>query len=221
MRVPRVPTAIERKISLLYGKMHTWTWYDLETIVSKAARGPAMLEDELLKWKLRRGSIEAMARVYEKYLDSMLTLAMGLLHDAHEAQDVVQDVFVSFVRCMGDFQVHGSLRAYLATSVVNRVRDRMRRDKCRAGFPDSYSDTRSEPDQPEELVIGSEQAQRLSEAMLQLPQEQREAIVLRLKGGVKFKEIARLQGVPIQTVQARYRYGLSKLRSMLNGEVTK
>lgn len=73
-----------------------------------------MFEDELLKWKLRRGSIEAMARVYEKYLDPMLTLAMGLLHDAHEAQDVVQDVFVSFVRCTDDFQVRGSLRAYPA-----------------------------------------------------------------------------------------------------------
>ena len=37
------------------------------------------MEDGLLKWKLRRGSIEAMARVYEKYLNSMPTLATGLL----------------------------------------------------------------------------------------------------------------------------------------------
>jgi RNA polymerase sigma-70 factor (ECF subfamily) len=201
--------------------MRLRTWYYLETIVPKAARGPDMLEDELLKWKLRRGSVQAMARVYEKYLDSMLTLAMGLLHDADEAQDVVQDVFVSFVRCMGEFQVRGSLRAYLATSVVNRARDRLRRDRQRAGYLSAHRGARPEPDQPDELIIGSEEAQRLSSAMIQLPQEQREAIVLRLKGGVKFKEIARLQGVPIQTVQARYRYGLSKLRSMLNGEVTK
>lgn len=179
-----------------------------------------MIEDELLKWKLRRGSVEAMARVYEKYLDSLLTLAMGLLHDGHEAQDVVQDVFVSFLRCASEFRVRGSLRAYLATSVVNRVRDRMRRERCRAGRDDSWLQTRPEPDSPDELVIGSEQAQRLSRAMVQLPQEQREVIVLRLKGGVKFREIAKLQGVSYQTVQARYRYGLNKLRSMLNGEVT-
>jgi RNA polymerase sigma-70 factor (ECF subfamily) len=180
-----------------------------------------MLEDELLKWKLKRGSIEAMSRVYEKYLDSMLTLAMGLLHDADAAQDVVQDVFVSFVRCMADFQVHGSLRAYLTTSVVNRVRDRMRRRRQHAGYVDSHQDLRPEAEQPDELIIGSEQAQRLSKAMTQLPQDQREVIVLRLKGDMKFKEIARLQGVPIQTVQARYRYGLSKLRSILDSEVTK
>jgi RNA polymerase sigma factor (sigma-70 family) len=174
-----------------------------------------MIEDELLKWKLRRGSIEAMSRVYEKYLDSMLTLAMGLLHNADEAQDVVQDVFVSFVRCMGDFRVRGSLRAYLATSVVNRVRDRMRRCRQYAGYLDSHQDLQPEADRPDELIVGSEEAQRLSRAMTQLPQDQKEAIVLRLKGGMKFKEIAKLQGVPIQTVQARYRYGLGKLRSML------
>ena len=85
-----------------------------------------MLEDELLKWKFRRGSKEALARIYEKYLDTMLTLAAGLLHDVSEAQDVVHDVFVSFAKSAGDFRVRGSLSGYLATSVVNRVRDRMR-----------------------------------------------------------------------------------------------
>jgi RNA polymerase sigma factor (sigma-70 family) len=203
-----------------YGKTPPRTWYYLRTIVSSVARGPVMLEDELLKWKLRRGSIEAMSRVYEKYLDSMLTLAMGLLHDADEAQDVVQDVFVSFVRCMSDFHVRGSLRAYLATSVVNRVRDRMRRNRQRVAYVGSHRESRPEPDQPQELVIGSEEARRLSKAMTQLPEDQREVIALRLKGDIKFREIAKLQGVPIQTVQARYRYGLSRLRSILDGEVT-
>ncbi len=176
-----------------------------------------MWEDELLKRKLRRGSIEALSRVYEKYLDSMLTLAMGLLHDAGEAQDVVHDVFVSFVRCADHFKVRGSLRAYLATGVVNRVRDRMRKDRRRA----ERLDTRPAPDRPEELLIGTEEAQRLSRAMAELPPEQREVIVLRIKGNMKFREIAKLQGVPLQTVQARYRYGLNKLRTTLDGEVTR
>lgn len=180
-----------------------------------------MLEDELLKWKLRRGSTEALARIYQKYLDSLLTLAMGLLHDAGEAEDTVHDVFVSFVRSAGSFKVHGNLRAYLATSVVNRARDRMRRGRQHAGYIKSHQDLRREADRPDTLVIGSEEAQRLSGAMVRLPQEQREVVVLRLKGDMKFKEIAKLQGVPIQTVQARYRYGLDKLRSMFDGEVTR
>jgi RNA polymerase sigma factor (sigma-70 family) len=178
-----------------------------------------MLKDELLRWKLKRGSTEALAQIYGMYLDSMLTLAMGLLHNADEAQDIVHDVFVSFVRCARDLKLRGSLRAYLATSVVNRVRDRIRRDQRRGGALDLHRAARQEPSRPEERIIGSEEAQRLSRALTELPNEQREAVVLRLTGNMKFREIAKLQGVPLQTVQARYRYGLNKLRLILNGEV--
>ena len=83
-----------------------------------------MLEDELLKWKFTRGSDAALTRIYEKYLGPMLTLAIGLLNDAGAAEDVVQDVFVSFAQSRRTFRPRGSLSGYLATSVVNRVRDR-------------------------------------------------------------------------------------------------
>ena len=86
-----------------------------------------MLEDEVLKWRFRRGSRTALARIYEKYLDPMLTLAVGLLNNTTEAEDVVHDVFVSFAKTAGAFRVRGSLSGYLATSVVNRVRDCQRR----------------------------------------------------------------------------------------------
>jgi RNA polymerase sigma-70 factor (ECF subfamily) len=106
-------------------------------------------------------------------------------------------------------------------SVVHRVRDWMRRDRRRIEHLDSHQDTRPEPDRPEELIISNEEAQRLNRAMMEIPQDQKEVIVLRLKGDMKFREIALLQGVPLKTVQARYHYGLKKLRSALNGEVTK
>jgi DNA-directed RNA polymerase specialized sigma24 family protein len=57
--------------------------------------------------------------------------------------------------------------------------------------------------------------------MSKLPYEQREAVVLHLKGGMKFKELAKLQGVSISTIHGRYRYGLYKLRSLLNSEELK
>jgi DNA-directed RNA polymerase specialized sigma24 family protein len=61
----------------------------------------------------------------------------------------------------------------------------------------------------------------LNKALAELPYEQRETVVLHLKGGMKFREIAAMQSVPINTVQGRYRYGLDKLRSILNDEVQK
>jgi len=48
-----------------------------------------MFDDQRLKWKFKRGSDEALTLIYEKYLDSMLTLALGLLNDAAAAEDVV------------------------------------------------------------------------------------------------------------------------------------
>ena len=52
-----------RRKHSLYGKMTAATRYHLETVVPKAARKPNMLEDELLKWKLRRDSVAAIARL--------------------------------------------------------------------------------------------------------------------------------------------------------------
>jgi len=178
-----------------------------------------MLEDRLLKWKFRRGSREALARIYEKYLDSMLTLAAGLLNDAGQAQDVVHDVFVSFAKSAPGFRLRGSLSGYLATSVVNRVRDYQRRRyrARRVGLapPENVTVT------PDDAVIFTEQAGRLSEVIAELPEEQREVVLLRLTADMKFRDIAELQQVSINTVQGRYRYGLDRLRSMLNGEVDK
>jgi RNA polymerase sigma factor (sigma-70 family) len=56
-------------------------------------------------------------------------------------------------------------------------------------------------------------------ALAQLPQEQRQVVVLHVLGPLRFREIARQTSVSINTVQSRYRYGLAKLQSLLNGEV--
>jgi len=178
-----------------------------------------MLEDEVLKWKFRRGSREALARIYEKYLDSLLTLAMGLLNNASEAQDVVHDVFVSFAKSAPEFGLRGSLSGYLATSVVNRVRDHKRRLRRQALGRDAEPRIVRHSAEPDQIVIFNEEAACLNEAVAQLPEDQREVVVLRLTADMKFREIAKLQQTSINTVQGRYRYGLGRLRALLNGEV--
>ncbi len=179
-----------------------------------------MFDDQLLKWKFKRGSNEALTLIYEKYLDSMLTLAMGLLNDAAAAEDVVQDVFVAFAQSRRSFQIWGSLSGYLATSVVNRVRDHRRRQRRQAGR-DAELHIPAESPGPEQAVILTEQTKLLGHAVAELPEEQREVVLLRLKAGLKFRDIAKLQQTSINTVLSRYRYGLERLRSLLDGEVEK
>ena len=178
-----------------------------------------MLEDKLLVYKCRRGNKEAMCRLYEKYKDDLLTLAKGLLGERTEAEDVVHDVFVSFARSARRFQLTGSLRGYLATCVSNRARDKIRAKTRRAEEKGPEKPGISDSDNPATRAIESEELMQLRQALRQLPFEQREAILLHLRGGLKFREIAKLQGVSIGTLHGRYRYGLNKLRSLLNSEV--
>jgi RNA polymerase sigma-70 factor (ECF subfamily) len=178
-----------------------------------------MIEDEVLKWRFRRGSREALSRIYEKYVHLLLSIAMGLLNDPQEAEDVVHDVFVSFAKGAGDFELKGSLKAYLATSVVNRVRGRARRERVQQRRMDEPGPLPSDQGGPEEPLVYSERCRRLAEALAELPYEQREVVVLKVKDGMKLKDIARLQGVSISTVNGRYRYGLDKLRALMGSEV--
>lgn len=122
-----------------------------------------MLEDEWLKWKLRHGSADALARVYEKYVDAMLTLALGLLNNRAAAEDVVQDVFLSFARSAKDLRSQGNLRSYLATSVLNRVRDSRRR-RQRQAVRDAELCVPTESPGPERAVILAEETARLNQA---------------------------------------------------------
>jgi RNA polymerase sigma-70 factor (ECF subfamily) len=178
-----------------------------------------MFEDRVLKWKFKRGRDDALTLIYEKYLEPMLTLAMGLLNDAAAAEDVVQDVFASFAQSRRNFRVRGSLSGYLATSVVNRVRDYKRRRRRRGATPVVPPERTRESMGPDQAVILTEQAKRLGDALGELPDEQREVVLLRLKADLKFRDIARLQQTSINTVLSRYRYGLEKLRSTLDSEV--
>jgi len=177
-----------------------------------------MIEDEMLKWKFKLGSRDALRRIYEKYLDQLLTLAMALLNDAAAAEDVVHDVFVSFAESAEDFKLAGNLKSYLTTCVFNHSLDRIRANQRRPSRLDGAESISSDSDGPAQAIISSEQAQRLNLAIAQLPDEQRHVVVLHLKGQMKFKDIARLQGASINTIQGRYRYGLDKLRSILNSD---
>jgi len=180
-----------------------------------------VLEDRLLAWKFRHGSKDAFCRIYEKYRDDLLRLAISLLNEADVSEDVVHDVFTSFIQNANRFQLTGSLKSYLATCVANRARNTNRAHQFRHNPGPDASVPSADSSRPEKWIIISDDFRRLSNALAKLPYDQRETVLLRAQGGMKFRQIAKLQRVPIKTVQSRYRIGLDKLRSMLNGEVTK
>jgi RNA polymerase sigma-70 factor (ECF subfamily) len=180
-----------------------------------------MLEERYLIWRFKHGSAEAFERIYERHKNDLLKLAVALLGDTHAAEDVVHDVFVHVARTRSALRITGNLKSLLATSVVNRARN-YRRDayRYRHCLARHAAGGASSPCEPEPWAIVSEQLQLLSRAMAQLPYEQREAVALHLGSQMSFPEIARLQNASVNTVQGQCRYGLEKLRSLLNSEMT-
>jgi len=174
-----------------------------------------MLEDKLLIWKFKGGSSEALCRIYRKYGDYLLALAAALLQDINTAEDVVHDVFCKLIESREKFKLAGSLKSFLATCVVNLARDKLRARKlhdCDLNEAATALDTNN----PEHYAIFGEEARNLNDAIAQLAYEQREVIMLHLRGSMKFREIAAVQGISINTAKSRYRYGLQKLRTLLS-----
>jgi RNA polymerase sigma-70 factor (ECF subfamily) len=178
-----------------------------------------MIEDKLLVWKFKHGSNDALCRIYEKYKDNLLRLASGLLNDRNAAEDIVHDCFIAFAKSADRLNLRGNLRSYLSTCVVNRVRSwHSSRGRHKTTSLDRAEAAVSDTKRPEQWIIENERLKQLNNALARLPYEQRETISLHLQGGMKFREIARSQDVSTSTIQSRYRYGLDRLRSILDSE---
>jgi RNA polymerase sigma-70 factor (ECF subfamily) len=178
-----------------------------------------MVEDKLLIWRCKRGSRAAFRRIYEKYESDLRTLAANLLDDKAAVEDVVHDVFVSLLQVVDKLELRSSLAGYLKTCVANRSRDYMRRRQRQTATVNDAGRALPSNDGPIHLVIKSEELKKLGSAMSQIPYEQREAIVLRLHGQMKFRTIAELQNVTTKTAHSRYRAGIEGLRLILNSEI--
>ena len=179
------------------------------------------MEDKLLVLRCKRGSKDALGRIYEKYKDELLALAIALSNNRAAAEDALHDVFVSFAEYAEKLQLRTSLKSYLSSSIANRVRNLNRTKSLRTAQLSRAETVSSDCDGPDRLATSAELSRRIDQAMEQVPYEQREVIILHLQSGMRFKAIADSQGVSINTIQSRYRYGLDKLRMLLNGTVEK
>ena len=181
-----------------------------------------MLEDKLLMWKYNHGKVDVLRRIYAKYKGDLMTLATALLYDRDSAEDVVHDVFVTFIRSCGKQRLTKSLKGYLVTCIANEVRNKNKAgQRHQSTSLEQVAPIASDSDRPDVSAMFGERSQHLAWALLQLPCRQREVLLLHLHSGMKFKAIAKLEGESINTIQGRYRYGLNKLRSLLNSEVKK
>src|SRR5690348_13457748 len=181
-----------------------------------------MLKEMHLIWRFNRGHTEALREIYEQHKHQLVTLATALLVDKSEAEDVVHDVFVGFIGSGGRFRLTGSLGGFLATCVANRARNRNKSKRKETSVPVEVAAAESpapENERPDLATMFGEELGFVGGALAELPYEQREVVILRLCSGLRFRAIAQMQGVSTNTVQGRYRYGLDRLKTLLNGQL--
>jgi len=174
-----------------------------------------MSEDQRLLRRLHCGDLDALRCIYEKYKDDLLTIAVSVLCDIHAAEDCLHDVFVSFAKATGDFHIQRSLKGYLISCVVNRARDQLKKGPNQSIYQIEELDLSTTLSNPVGQLIDNEESTRVFQVLSKLPDEQHEVVTLYLYGEMKFKEIADLLDISINTVQSRYRYGIEKLRTLL------
>ena len=160
------------------------------------------------------GDAVALRELYDRYGKVVYSFAYRLTGDATLSEECVQDVFVALWRRAGDFDpARAKLTTWLFVVARNRAVDLGRQKARRPELRDELEPAGSAPD-PADLAAGADEAQRVAEAMAELPEEQLAVLRLAYFDGLSHAEIAELIGIPLGTVKGRVRLALERLRSL-------
>jgi RNA polymerase sigma-70 factor (ECF subfamily) len=171
--------------------------------------------------RMARGDSSALADLYDRHARAIYSLAIRILADAAEAEDVVQDVFAQAWRQATRYDpMRAPVVAWLMIITRARALDRLRRRRSRivAVELDPAMPHPRDPEVNQEMqAITAEQAERVRGALGELPDSQRMAIELAYYEGLSQSDIAERLQQPLGTIKTRIRSGLLKLREALTG----
>jgi RNA polymerase sigma-70 factor (ECF subfamily) len=168
--------------------------------------------DNVLRIALAGNDPTAVDLLWDRYAKDLLAYLQAILCSLHDAKDVLQMVFVRIVRKRHQLAKVHCLDAYIfriARNEALRLIGRRKTDSTAKTFKEPWLITSESNRQSEDLN------ERLQTALARLPQKQREVIVMKTYRHKTFLEIAQLLGLSQNTVASRYRYGMEKLRILL------
>jgi RNA polymerase sigma-70 factor (ECF subfamily) len=163
----------------------------------------------------------ALAELYDQTAPALFAFAVRVLGNPHDAEEVIQDVFVQVWNKAVTFDPAIGQAFHWAMSIarnrcIDRLRARQRRSRVLVELeegvePEAPAETRP----AEATTFGDDEAAAIRSAVGGLPADQRQAIELAFFGGLTHQEIAARLGEPLGTIKARIRRGMMKLREHL------
>nr|WP_239565515.1 sigma-70 family RNA polymerase sigma factor [Brevibacillus fulvus] len=168
--------------------------------------------------EIKRGSITAFEQFYERYVSLVFQIAMRVVEDRMEAEDICHDVFLEVYRKADQFDpARGSVEAWLAVKTRTRSLDRLRKRKNRVLEENAGSERewQTEPFETEEKAIARLNREALQRAIQNIPSPQREAVYRVYFQSRTHQEVAERMGRPLGTVKSLIRYGLQNVRKQL------
>jgi RNA polymerase sigma-70 factor (ECF subfamily) len=186
-------------------------------------REEARAEDDQLIMRVAAGDRRAFETLYDRYAATVFGVTMKMLGERELAEDAVQEIFWRVWKRAASFDRSRAFAPWLFGIAHNYCIDELRRRRVR---PQQVYEDEEHPvlsDIPDESDVGeaallTEQRRIVREALDQLPEEQRQALLLAYFGGLTQQEIAQKLGNPLGTVKTRMRLGLQKLRALLQGQ---
>jgi RNA polymerase sigma-70 factor (ECF subfamily) len=171
--------------------------------------------------RLAEGDGQAIALLYDRYATVLLPLALRIVRDRAEAEDIVHDAFVVVGARAGQYAPErGTVGAWLVTLVRNLSIDRTRRRDRRGTLVRkvlAFEPVEKVAD-PEGLTSDAVERGKVRKALLSLPEVQRQTLEIAFFEGLSYPEIAEREGVPLGTIKSRAARALASLREALELE---
>jgi len=167
---------------------------------------------------LKAGHVEALSALYDRYSNLVYGLALRVLSNSEEAEDITQEIFLALWHKDNFNPSRGSLSSFLVTMTRSRSIDRLRSRNTKLKFLQRWkriTTAESTSMNPLEQVSMNERSQLIREALTRLPDSERQVLEIAYYEGLSQSEIAKRLGTPLGTVKTRTRQGLLKLKQNL------
>ena len=176
-------------------------------------------EAEGLVARMAAGDHEALAGLYDRTCGLLYALALRILRNPADAEEVVHDAYARAWRNAGRYDAErGSVQTWLVLMTRSIAIDHIRSSRAaedRTAPLEPVLDATPAPGNPETDTVQSQRRHRIRQCLAQLPSEQRKVIELAFFSGYSHSELAARLGLPLGTLKTRIRLGLARLRFLL------